>query len=411
MEVLCARCSGLDVHKRSVVACVRIQHEDGRLEVSRKRFGTTTKELWSLADWLLSLNVTQVAMESTGVYWKPVYNILHPALDVWVVNARHLRQVPGRKTDESDAEWIAKLMGHGLLERSFIPKESQRDLRDLTRYRTRLKQEKSSAANRLHKVLEDANIKLTSVATSIQGVSARLMLEALIADEQTPEEMAQLAQKRMRSKIPQLVEALTGQVRAHHRFMLQELLYQLDSLNQRIDALDQRINELTHPHVELMARLDAITGVGPRTVEVILAEIGPSVDSWPSAKKLASWACLCPGNHESAGKRKSGRRRKGQKWLVSALVEAAWAASRTKETYLASQFHRLRGRRGPKRAAMAVAHSILTIVYHLLNDPTAEFEDLGGDFLLKRNKEQEQYRAVKTLRTIGFDVTLTPISV
>lgn len=410
MEVLFARCSGLDVHKRSVVACVRIQHDDGHIEVSRKRFGTTTKELWSLADWLVSLNVTQVAMESTGVYWKPVYNILHPALDVWVVNARHLRQVPGRKTDESDAEWIAKLMSYGLLERSFIPEESQRDLRDLTRYRTRLKQEKSSAANRLHKILEDANIKLTSVATSIQGVSARLMLEALIADEQSPEEMAQLAQKRMRSKIPQLIDALTGQVREHHRFMLQELLYQLDSLNQRIEALDQRIAELTEPHADLMERLDAITGVGPRTVEVILAEIGPSVDSWPSAKKLAAWACVCPGNHESAGKRKSGKRRKGQKWLVSALVEAAWAASRTKDTYLAAQFHRLRARRGPKRAAMAVAHSILTIVYHLLDDPTRTFDDLGGDFLLKRNKEQEQRRAVKTLQTLGFDVALTPVA-
>ena len=411
MEVLFAHCSGLDVHKRTVMACARIQHDDGRIEVSRKQFGTTTKELMALADWLLTLNVTHVAMESTGVYWKPVYNILHPALDVWVVNARHLRQVPGRKTDESDAQWIAKLMSYGLLERSFIPKESQRDLRDLTRYRTRLKQEKSSAANRLHKVLEDANIKLTSVATSIQGVSARLMLDALIADEQSPEEMAQLAQKRMRSKIPQLVEALTGQVRAHHRFMLQELLYQLDSLNQRIEALDQRIAELTRPHAELIPRLDAIPGVGPRTVEIILAEIGSSVESWSSAKKLASWACLCPGNHESAGKRKSGKRRKGQKWLVSALVEAAWAASRTKDTYLASQFHRLRARRGPKRAAMAVAHSILTIVYHLLADPNAEFEDLGGDFLLKRNKEQEQRRAVKTLQTLGFDVALNPAAV
>ncbi|MCO5182087.1 MAG: IS110 family transposase [Candidatus Promineofilum sp.] len=410
MEVLFARCSGLDVHKQSVVACIRIQQDDGRVEVSRKRFGTTTNELRSLSEWLVSLNVTQVAMESTGVYWKPVYNILHPVLDVWVVNARHLQQVPGRKTDESDAEWIAKLMSHGLLERSFIPEESQRDLRDLTRYRTRLKQEKSNAANRLHKILEDANIKLTSVATSIQGVSARLMLEALIADEQSPEEMAQLAQKRMRSKIPQLVEALTGQVREHHRFMLQELLYQLDSLNQRIETLDRRIAELTQPYADLIRRIDAIPGVGPRTAEVILAEVGFSVEAWPSSKKLAAWACVCPGNHESAGKRKSGKRRKGQKWLVSALVEAAWAASRTKETYLASQFHRLRARRGPKRAAMAVAHSILTIVYHLLADPNAEFDELGGDFLLKRNKEQEQRRAVKTLQTIGYNVTLTPIA-
>ncbi len=236
------------------------------------------------------------------------------------------------------------------------------------------------------------------------------MLEALIADEQSPEEIAQLAQRRMRSKIPQLAEALTGYVREHHRFMLQELLYQLDSLNQRIEALDQRIVELTKPHAELMERLDAITGVGPRTVEVVLAEIGSSVTAWPSDKKLASWACICPGNHESAGKRKSGKRRKGQKWLVSALVEAAWAASRTKDTYLAAQFHRLRVRRGPKRAAMAVAHSILTIIYHLLDDPKRTFEERGGDFLLKRNKEQEQRRAIKTLQTLGFDIVLTPIA-
>ena len=410
MDVLFERCSGLDVHKRQVMANVRIRHSDGRIEVVKQTFVTTTQGLLALADWLASYGVTHVAMESTGVYWKPVYNILHEAFDVWVVNARHLKQVPGRKTDETDAGWIAKLMSYGLLERSFIPDVEQRDLRDLTRYRTKLLQEKSNAANRLHKVLEDANIKLTSVATDIQGVSARLMIEALIADEQSPEEMAQLAQKRMRSKIPLLVEALSGRVRTHHRFMLQQLLYQLDNLNERIEPINQRIVELTQAHADIIERLDAIPGVGPRTAEIILAEIGPNVDNWASAKKLASWACLSPGNHESAGKRKSGKRRKGQKWLVSALVEAAWAASRSKETYLASQFHRLRARRGPKRAAVAVAHSIVTIVYHLLQNPDRVFEELGGDFLLKRNKEQERRRAVKTLNTLGFDVNLTAIA-
>lgn len=410
MDVVFSRCSGLDVHKTSVVANVRIRHEDGRMEAAKQSFGTTTNELLRLSDWLSKHEVTHVAMESTGVYWKPVYNILHGSFDVWIVNARHLAQVPGRKTDESDAEWIAKLMSHGLLERSFIPPEEQRDLRDLTRYRTRLLQEKSSTANRLHKVLEDANIKLTSVASSIQGVSVRLMLEALIADSQSPEEMAQLAKKRLRNKIPELVEALTGRVRSHHRFMLEELLAQLDHQNQRVEALNQRISELTKPYAHIIVRLDEVTGVGLRTAEIILAEIGPSVENWSSAAKLASWACICPGNHESAGKRKSGKRRKGQRWLVSALVEAAWAASRSKDTYLASQFHRLRARRGAKRAAVAVAHSILIIVYHLLKDPNATFQDLGGDFLLKRNKEQEQRRAVKTLRAIGFDVTLTPIA-
>ncbi len=410
MEVVFSRCSGLDVHKASVVANVRIGHDDGRMEVVKQSFGTMTNELLKLAIWLSEYKVTHVAMESTGVYWKPIYNILHEQFDVWIVNARHLAQVPGRKTDESDAEWIAKLMSHGLLERSFIPPEEQRDLRDLTRYRTRLLQEKSSTANRLHKVLEDANIKLTSVASDIQGVSARLMLEALIADGQSPEEMAQLAQRRLRNKIPQLVEALTGRVRSHHRFMLEELLAQLDNQNQRIEALNQRIVELTMPYAHIIKRLDEVTGIGVRIAETILAEIGPSVANWSSAAKLASWACICPGNHESAGKRKSGKRRKGQRWLVAALIEAAWAASRSKDTYLAFQFHRLRARRGAKRAAVAVAHSILTIVYHLLNDPTDSFRELGGDYLLKRNKEQEQRRALKTLRTLGYDVVLTPVT-
>ncbi len=410
MEVVFSRCSGLDVHKASVMANVRIGHDDGRMEVVKQNFGTTTNELLKLAAWLSEHKVTHVAMESTGVYWKPVYNILHEQFDVWIVNARHLAQVPGRKTDESDAEWIAKLMSHGLLERSFIPPEEQRDLRDLTRYRTRLLQEKGSTANRLHKVLEDANIKLTSVASDIQGVSVRLMIEALIADGQSPAEMAQLAQKRLRNKIPQLVEALTGRVRPHHRFMLQELLMQLDSQNQRIEALNQQIAKLTQPYARIIQRLDEVTGIGVRIAETILAEIGPSVENWSSSAKLASWACICPGNHESAGKRKSGKRRKGQRWLVAALIEAAWAASRSKDTYLASQFHRLRARRGAKRAAVAVAHSILTIVYHLLQDPTDSFRDLGGDYLLKRNKEQEQRRALKTLRTLGYDVVLTPVA-
>lgn len=406
MEVMFPKCSGLDVHKRMVVACV--VDESGRMEQVRKRFGTTTVELEGLRSWLSSYGITQVAMESTGVYWKPIYNVLHEHFEVWIVNARHLAQVPGRKTDESDAAWSTKLMSYGLLERSFIPDVEQRDLRDLTRYRTRLLQEKSAAVNRLHKVLEDANVKLGSVVTSIQGVSARQMIEALIADEMDPEAMADLAQKRLRAKIPQLVDALTGLVRPHHRFMLQEVLHHLDHLNVRIDALNQQIGVLMAPHADLIARLDAIPGVGRVVAEIILAEIGPSVESWPSAKKLASWACVCPGNNESAGKRKSGRRRKGQKWLVTALVEAAWAASRTKDTYLAAQFHRLKARRGAKRAAIAVAHSILTIVYHLIDKPDAVFEELGGDFFLKRRKEHAQAGALKTLESLGYKVFLAP---
>lgn len=408
MDVVFASCCGLDVHKKSVVAHVRCYTPERGMQQHHQRFGTMTNDLWELASWLSELGVTQVAMESTGVYWKPVYNILHDQFDVWVVNARHLKQVPGRKTDDSDAAWIAKLMGHGLLERSYIPEVEQRDLRDLTRYRTRLLQERSSTVNRLHKILEDANIKLAAVASNLQGVSARAMLEALVAAELSPAETAQLAKARMRSKIPELTASLTGYVRDHHRFMLQQLLEQLDQFSQRIATIDARVAELTAEHRPLLELLDQIPGVGLRTAEIVLAEIGTSVSNWSTAGKLASWACLAPGNHESAGKRKSGKRRRGQKWLVTALIEAAHAASRSKDTYLAAQFHRLRARRGTKRAAVAVAHSIVTIIYHLLANPAQGFKELGGDYLLKRNKEQERWRAVKTLEAIGFEVTLVP---
>lgn len=403
MEVKYPNSSGLDVHKRFLVACVCTA--EGKY--IRKRFETTTAALITLVAWLQALGVTHVAMESTGVYWKPVYNILHPHFEVWVVNARHLARVPGRKTDESDAQWITRLMRYGLLSPSFIPEEWQRDLRDLTRYRTRLLQEKSSAVNRLQQVLEDANIKLGSVVSDIQGVSARAMLEALITGDMEAPVMAELAQKRLRQKIPQLVQALTGHVRGHHRFMLQEILQHMDELNRRIADLNARIEELTAPYASILERLDAIPGVGLHTAEIVLAEIGPKVDKWPTSGHLASWACLCPGNRQSGGKRGSGKRRKGQKWLVSALIEAAWAASRSKNTYLSAQFHRIRARRGSKRAAVAVAHSILKVVYHLLQDPEAVFVELGGDYFLNRNKEQERRRAVKRLEMLGYQVELS----
>jgi transposase len=408
IEVTFGHCAGLDVHKQNVVACVLVSRGEGGVGKQVKSFATTTASLQALAAWLASYGVTHVAMEATGVYWKPVYNVLAPDFEVWVVNAYHLKQVPGRKTDVKDAEWIAQLMRLGLLERSFIPVVEQRDLRDLTRYRTRLMQEKSGAANRLHKVLEDANIKLTSVLSDIQGVSARLMLEALMAEETDAPQIAELAKGRLRSKIPRLVEALTGQVRSHHRFMLHEVLTHLDQLNARLHTLDLRIREATAPHEAIIVRLDAVPGISRRTAECILAEVGAHVDNFPSAKHLASWACLCPGNHMSANKRRSGKRRKGQVWLVSALVEAAHAAAHTHGTYLSAQFKRLAARRGAKRAAVAVAHSILVIVYHLLADPAATFRELGGDYFRKRNKEHEQRRAVRTLEALGFSVALAP---
>ncbi len=296
-------------------------------------------------------------MESTGVYWKPVDNVLAPGFEIWVANAYHRKQVPGRKTDVKDAEWhlggTRQLMRLGLLERSFIPDVEQRDLRDLTRYRTRLIQEKRAAANRAQrapdKMLEDANIKLNSVLTDIQGVSARLMLDALIADEQDAPQIAELAKGRLRNKLPQLVEALTGQVRSHHRFMLQEVLTHLNELNGRIHTLDQRIREATASHEAIIEHLDAIPGVNRRTVESILAEVGTDVAAFPDAKHLAPWACLCPGNDQNANRRRSGKQPKGQKWLVSTLLEAAWAASRMQGTYLRAQFQRLATRRGGNR--------------------------------------------------------------
>jgi transposase len=410
LEVMFSHCAGLDVHKKNVTACMLVPGKPGQVKRKVKTFSTMTSSLEALRAWLVSEGVTHVAMESTGVYWKPVYNILESELEVWVVNAQHIKQVPGRKTDVKDSEWIASLMRLGLLNNSFIPEEEQRDLRDLTRYRTQLTQERSATSNRLQKVLEDGNIKLTSVASDIQGVSARLILEAMIAGTSDSASLAELAKGRLRSKLPQLVEALAGHVRPHHRFMLTELLAQLDGLNERLEHLNEQIEHLTTPYTQLIERLDEVTGIGRQTAEVILAEVGVTVDPFPSDKHLASWACLCPGNNISANKRRSGKTRKGQKWLRTALVEAAWAASRTKDTYLGAQFHRLRARRGEKRAAVAVAHSILTIIYHLMKDPTARFKELGGDYFVKQNKGDQQRRAVKTLVTLGYEVQLTPVA-
>ncbi len=410
MEVIFRRCAGLDVHKRFVAVTVRLIDEQGHLHLERRRFATTLAELEALRAWLVSLGVTHVAMESTGVYWKPIYNVLAEQLEVWIVNARHLAQVPGRKTDQRDADWIAQLMQYGLLTRSFIPEEEQRDLRDLTRYRSRLVGERSSASNRLHKILEDANIKLTAVASDVRGKSAQAILEALLAGIRDPAALAELAKGKLRAKLPELEAALTGRVREHHRYMLREVLEHIAELNERISELDAHIQELTKPHETVIERLDAIPGVDRRTAEVILAEVGADVKAFPSAEHLASWACLCPGNNITGGKRRSGKTRQGQNWLRSALVESAWAAARTK-TYLGAQYWRLRGRRGEKRAAVAVAHSILIIVYQLLVNPEAVFSDLGADYFLKQDAEHTKRWAVTTLERLGLNVTLTPKAV
>jgi transposase len=395
------------VHKKTIVACVLLSSPEG-VQRSIKHFATTMAGLETLDAWLTGLAVTHVAMESTGVYWKPVFNVLSSHLEIWIVNARDMKQVPGRKTDVCDAEWICKLMSFGLLKRSYIPVVEQRDLRDLTRYRRRLVEERTSASNRLEKILEDSNIKLSAVVSKLQGVSARAMIEALIAGETDTAKIADLAKASLRSKIPELEAALVGQIREHHRFMWRELLYHLDELNVRIAAINERIAEYTAPHEQLIQRLSTIPGISRWTAEVILAEIGSDVTHFPTAHHLASWACLCPGNNISASKRRTGKTRRGQNWLRPALVEAAWTTSHTK-TYFGSQFHRLRARRGDKRAAVAVAHSILIVVYHLLANPEAVYTELGADYFTKRNAEQEQRRAIRKLETLGYTVNLTPV--
>lgn len=412
MEVVYERCAGLDVHKKSVTAC-RITPAAGRgWQKESRRFGTMTDELLKLADWLRAGQVTAVAMESTGVYWKPVFNILESEFEVLLVNARHIKYVPGRKSDISDAQWIGELLQHGLLKASYIPEVAQRDLRDLIRYRTSLVQERTREVNRVQKVLEDANVKLASVATNVMGVSGRQMLEAIIAGEQDPEVLAELAKGRLRAKIPELERALSGRIRASHRLLLRLHLEHIDDLNSKIENLNGEIDRLMRPfdEDEQQERLDAIPGVGHDVAQVILAELGVDMSRFPSAAHAASWAGLAPGKNESAGKNRSGKITPGNRHLKAALVQAAHAASRTRDNYLAAQFRRLAARRGKKRAAVAVAHSILVIAYHMLRNGT-EYRELGGDYFDRRNQAQLQRNLVKRLEGLGLQVTLEPVAV
>ena len=409
MEVVYERCAGLDVHKKSVTACRIVPGKDGGWQKETRRFDTLTAELLKLADWLRSGGVTAVAMESTGVYWKPVFNILESEFAVLLVNARHIKYVPGRKSDVSDAQWIAELLQHGLLKASYAPETPQRDLRDLIRYRTSLIQERTREINRVQKVLEDANVKLASVATNVMGVSSRQMLEAIIAGVEEPEVLAEMAKGRLRAKIPQLERALEGRVRASHRLLLRLHLEHIDDLTSKIEHLSEEIDHLMVPfdQEEQLRRLDEIPGVGRDVAQVILAELGADMSRFPSSAHAASWAGLAPGKNESAGKNRSGKITAGNRHLKSALVQAAHAVSRTKDNYLAAQFRRLAARRGKKRAAIAVAHSILVIAYHLLRNGT-EYRELGGDYFDKRNQEQLQRSLVKRLEGLGLKVVLEP---
>lgn len=405
MESLISRCAGLDVHKESVEACVRRREANDRLQQETRHWGTMTPDLQALADWMAAQGVTHVAMESTGVYWKPLDNILESRFTVLLVNARHLKQVPGRKSDIRDCQWIAQLLQHGLLKGSFIPPRPQRELRDLTRHRTQMVEEKGRTINRIQKVLEDANLKLASVASDILGASGRAMLQALIDGQEDPRKLADLAQRQLRGKIPELEKALQGHVTEHHRFMLQLLWKQLAQQEELLAELDTRIKERTRPFAEPIERLDAVPGVDRRVAEVWLAEVGADMRPFPTDQNLASWAGMCPGNEDSAGKRRRRRITPGNRWLKRALTQAAWAASHTKNSYLASQYRRLAGRRGRKRALIAVGHSILVIFYHMLKKTTT-YADLGAHFLDHLHPERMTRYYIKCLERLGHKVTL-----
>jgi transposase len=408
MEALYPCCAGLDVHKQTVAACVRRLGPAGKAAQQVRTFGTVTAELLALADWLAEQGVTHVAMESTGVYWKPIFNLLEGRFTVLLVNARHIKQVPGRQTDVKDCAWIAQLLQHGLLRASFVPPRPIRELRDLTRQRARLVEEKAAVANRIQKALEGANIKLAGVASDVLGASGRAMLRAIVAGEADPGVRANLARQRPREKAPQLRQALAGRVTEHHRFLLGALLDQVGDLERLIDRFSARIEAVLGPlEAEAAGRLSEVPGFSRRVAEVVLAEVGADMGPFPSADHLCSWAGLCPGNDESAGRRRSGRTTKGSRWLRAALVQAAWAASHSKGTAFAARYRRLAARRGKKRALVALAHTMPVIVYHLLKRGV-RYEELGPDHLGRSQQERLTRQLVRRLERLGHQVTLRP---
>jgi transposase len=409
MDTVFAKVAGLDVHQKFITVGVRCHLDTGKTFAEVRTFTTMTRDLLALADYLEALGVTHVALESTGVLWKPVWNILEGRFTLLLVNPHHVKQVPGRKSDVSDAEWIAQLLQCGLLRGSFVPPRELRELRDLTRFRAQLASEQTRLANRIHKVLEDANIKLGAVATDILGKSGRAMIRALIRGERDPAKMADLAEGRLRAKIPALQLALEGHFTDHHRSLIEHLLGHLDELERHVEALSGRIAAGLRPLLDdaRLKRLDAIPGVNRTTIENVVAEIGVDMTVYPDEHHLSSWAGVCPGAEESAGKRLRSHTLRKNRWLRRALVEAAWAASHTKTSYLGAQYRRLAARRGRKRALMAVGHSLLVIFYHMLKFDV-EYQDLGVDYLDGRDPERLRRHLVKRLERLGYQVTLAP---
>ncbi|HBV97174.1 MAG: transposase [Peptococcaceae bacterium BICA1-7] len=401
MNVIYERCCGMDVHKNTIVACLI----KGRKKEIRS-FSTMTSSLLGLIDWLKDVNCQCVAMEATGSYWKPIYNLLEmEEIHTLVVNAQHIKAVPGRKTDVKDSEWIADLLRHGLLNGSYIPKREQRELKELVRYRRSMVQERARKLNRIQKVLEGANIKLASVISEIDGKSSRDMLDMLVAGCNDVKVMADKARRQMRKKIPQIEEALHGFMGDHQRLMLRLMLKHIDILEEQVRSLDREIQEKMKPVNEQICLIDTIPGVGERSAQVIIAEIGVNMNQFPSAAHLASWAGLCPGNNESAGKRKNGRTRKGSDILRATLIECAKVAGHLKNTYFSSQYTRIAARRGKNRATVAVAHTILKTVYYMLKS-NLPYRELGADFFELRQKNQIVKKTVKRLEALGFSVTI-----
>jgi transposase len=409
MEVIYPRCCGLDVHKQTVVACLVTPGPNGAPRKAVRTFGTMAEDLAALGDWLAEAGCTHAAMESTGVYWHPVWDALEGRVALLLVNAKHVKLVPGRKTDVKDCEWLADLLRHGLLRGSAVPDRPRRELRELTRYRASLVQERAAAVNRLQKTLEGAGIKLASVASDVMGVSARAMLAALLDGQTDPAALAELARGRLRAKLPELRRALDGHFGPHHRFLVAEILGHIDELDERLERLDAEVAERLRPFEATLARLDAIPGVGRRGAEVILAELGADLSHFPSARHCASWAGLCPGNRESAGKRRSGKTRKGNAYLRATLVECALAAGRKRDSYPAAQYRRLVRRRGKKKAAVAVAHSLLVIIYHLLTSGAA-YRDLGHDYFDRLDRDALERRHVRGLERLGYKVALEQVA-
>jgi len=410
MEAIVDRCCGIDVHKKTIVACLIVGKPNEKPRKTIKTFSTMTRDLLSCKDWLESEGCSHVAMESTGVYWKPVFNILEESMEIILANARDIKNVPGRKTDVRDCEWIAQLLRHGLIRGSFIPPKPIRELRDLTRYRRKLIQQRSSELNRIHKLLEDANIKLSSVVTDINGVSAQDMIYHLIKEDMTPKQMAELARKRLRNKITELQKALEGRLRDHHRLILKLSIEMIASYDQTIEELSLEIDKRMEPYREQSDRLQTIPGVKKRIAEVIIAEIGVDMSRFPSHAHISSWAGVSPGNNESAGKRRSGKTTRGNKWLKGTLTEAAWSASKTKGTYLSTRYKRLASRRGKKRASLAVAHSILIMAYHVIKEQCT-YNELGGDYFDRLNEEHLVKRLSSRIQALGYRIEVQKLPV